>query len=216
MELSANELGSQLAKKFSGWVFPNGGKALTDSNQRIILRRQDDEDGQLSPFNQLLKEIKENRAVDISTKNKSPISCVYKALLNMRDDCKMIEPFVVSISGSAFKPQNFQVDNFGAPTPLYDQMFAECEREISERGLYMHSEEPVRQRFERFNLMRFLLKSTANASQVGSLLQTKGLLYLSSADSGLKFKDRQATKLTVAKHQNTLSAIIYAVSTQTP
>jgi hypothetical protein len=206
---TAELMGKHLSNTLSGWVYPHGGKSLTESNQRIVLRKQPNFKAAhlKAPHAQLEEILKKNHAHDVSTPATSILSCVYKALLNMRDECRLVQQVVVSVSGVDFKPAKYSVRDYAAPTQLYNQLYHESEQAIKTRGSYLYSGSDVGRTFSAFTIQKYMTTSS-RASIVGSLLHSQGLVYLSSADSGLKFKDRQATKLAMARREEMMATII--------
>lgn len=205
--VSANDLGKTLAKNFAGWVFPNGGKSLIGSNLRIIIRKQNGEEN--SPHKQIATAIKEAQAEKYGPNARTGIELLYAGLRDIRSEYALIQPLYASVSGHDFQPAVYYVENYLCPTARFSSVLLECQGIVIDKAMYLHGAG----RAANFDLLTFARRSATNGVVTASLMQSHTILHLSSADAGLKFKDRQAAKLALDTRERSVLAI---VATLTP
>lgn len=211
-DVEAEEFGKELCQNFSGWVFPHGGKSLIGSNMRVIIRKQynvkNDNEVKDSPHEQIKKAIETSRAARTGPNDDSGLSMLYKGLREIKSDFALVEPLFISVSGSSFQPAAYFLEGYTCPTERFAGFMSECETLVKDKAYYMNEDEKKKRRIQNFNLLKYASRSKQNGVAVANLLQSHSVVHLSSADAGLKFKDRQAAKLSVDKRERTILSIV--------
>lgn len=204
--LTPDGLANQLCDNFAGWVFPNGGKSLIGSNLRIIIRKQQNVNE--SPHDQIKTAIKDSNACRASPNDESGLAMLYKGLREIKQDFALVQPLFVSVSGSSFQPGSYYLEHYLCPTERFSGMMSECECLVKDKAHYL-KESPERDTLiETFDLLLFAQQSKKKGVLTANLLHSHSILHLSSADAGLKFKDRQAAKLSIDKRERTILSIV--------
>lgn len=183
MEITAEHVGKTLARSFAGWMFPDPVRRQ-GAHRRIVIRQQAKSPG--SAHAQISEAITNAGAVEVTPNSSHPLSVLYRGLLNCRDGCVMVRPLVVSVGGDNFSPATYQVQHYYHRTHLMANLLLTCNSMLKARW-------PAE--CKSADVSAYAKRDTANAATVAEWIRAEGLIKLSSADSGLKFKDRAATRL---------------------
>lgn len=182
MEINAEHVGKALATSFAGWMFPDPVRKQ-GAHRRIVIRKQL---ASGCAHTQIQKAIDDAKATEVTHSSTTPISVLYRGLLNCRDGCIMVQPLVVSVGGDNFSPATYHVQHYYRQTHLMANLLLTCTSMLKARW-------PTK--LKDVDVFEYAKKNATNAATVAEWIRAEGLIKLSSADSGLKFKDRAATRL---------------------
>lgn len=205
--VEATDLGKTLKKNFAGWVFPNGGKSLIGSNLRIIIRKQEGE--KTSPHEQIIAAIKKAKAEKSGPNSRAGIELLYAGLRDIRSEYSLIQPLYASVSGHDFQPAVYYVENYLCPTARFWSVLLECQGIVIDKSKYITGADAA----DNFDLFAFAKGRPEDGVVTASLMQSHTILHLSSADAGLKFKDRQAAKLALDTRERSVLTIVATIAT---
>lgn len=180
---------------FAGYCYPHAPKSV-GAMVMVVTEMKDTLD---SPHNQVAKAIEKHKAKDTSLEQ--PGSYLYQTLLQCNEKFALVQPMNVAVSGTE-EPGLYCVENYVCPTPLFYNIGTEVYQAVLARAKPKTLKECTC--FEEM-WSKIELKNDRNLERsLGATLYAETLLYTTTADAGLRFKDRQSTKMSVAKRNKFL------------
>lgn len=194
MPHSYNDIYDWAIKSFCGWAYPHAPKT-TGAMVLVFKNQKEDTD---APSAQISNAIDANRAKNV---NDTPM---YQALLRCDEKSALVQPLTLSVSGVA-EPALYAVKDYVCPTALYYDIGTSVFHMIQKR-LHQDDKRLEAKSFkdiEEFIFKLPLLDDNLQRTLAG-IMYTETLVQFSMADSGLRFKDRAATKLSIAERNKLL------------
>jgi len=180
---------------FAGYCYPHAPKSV-GAMVMVVTKMEGNPD---SPHNQVAEAIKKHKAKD--TTLDEPGSYLYQTLLQCNEKAALVQPMTLAVSG-AEEPGLYCVENHVCPTPLFYNIGTEVYQAVLARA-----KPKTLTNCASFEDMwrEIQLKKDKNLERsLGATMYAETLLYTTTADAGLRFKDRQSTKLSVAKRNKYL------------
>lgn len=184
--------------RFGGWCYPHAPKAV-GAMVMVLPRREHPHDA--DPYSQVLQAIKKNAAKDTTATGAG--SYLYHSLLQCSEKAALVQPLNVSVSGNS-EPALYCVENYVCPTPLYYNLGTDIFHALLVRvkPKRVYNGETELQVFE--DLVTLVEGQRDLERSLGATMYAETLLHTSTADAGLRFKDRSATRMSIAKRNKSL------------
>lgn len=194
-EVSYPTLVEYANETFAGYCYPSAPKTAGAMN--MVFTRPITM-GKQSPYEQVASAI-------IATKARRADECqLFQSLLQCSEKAALVQPLNLAVSG-VMQPGIFCVKDYLVPTPLYYDIGTAVFRELAAR---MKSA-PKPESHTAVQNFKGIEEYTMGANEstqrsLGAVMYQETLLYLSTADAGLRFKDRSATKQSMANRNKAL------------
>lgn len=180
---------------FAGYCYPHAPKSV-GAMVMVVTKMEGNPD---SPHNQVAKAIEKHKAKDTSLEQRG--SYLYQTLLQCNEKFALVQPMNLAVSGTE-EPGLYCVENYVCPTPLFYNIGTEVYQAVLARARPKILDDCTC--FEEM-WQKIELKNDRNLERsLGATLYAETLLYTTTADAGLRFKDRQSTKMSVAKRNKYL------------
>lgn len=199
-----SEIASQMKDTFAGWEYPsapqNGGSIC------VVFDKGDTKE--TSGAMQIQRIVEQAHAKNIKTHD----GALYLALSACKNDVALVQPVYISVSGIS-RPAVYSLENYLMPTPLFDTVASTCLTNIKARMISKQKTLKTASIVEALEKVQMngdsqsfsdLANNKALKIMLGDLMYSESLLHLTTQDAGLRFKDRQSTKILIAKRNQIL------------